>query len=63
MVNVFRAVQDFEEACYLLVKTGAVQVLHDDLLGTDRGRDTLSFLVAVLEPFIQGYQVHTHTHP
>ncbi|XP_067098082.1 dihydroxyacetone phosphate acyltransferase [Osmerus mordax] len=50
-------VQDYEEACYLLVKTGAVQVLQDDLLGTDRTQDTLSFLVAVLEPFIQGYQV------
>lgn len=50
-------VQDFEEACYLLVKTGVVQVLEQDLLGTDGGQNTLSFLTAILQPFVQGYQL------
>lgn len=50
-------VQDFEEACYLLVKTGVVQVLEQDLLGTDGGQNTLLFLTAILQPFVQGYQL------
>uniref|UniRef100_A0A4W5NS93 Uncharacterized protein n=1 Tax=Hucho hucho TaxID=62062 RepID=A0A4W5NS93_9TELE len=34
---------DFEVACYLLVKTGAVQMLQQDIVMTDRGQPLLSF--------------------
>ncbi|XP_076611927.1 dihydroxyacetone phosphate acyltransferase [Chaetodon auriga] len=50
-------VQDFEEACYLLVKTGALQVTQQELLVTDRGRRTVAFLTSMMDPFLQGYQV------
>ncbi|XP_018538671.1 dihydroxyacetone phosphate acyltransferase isoform X2 [Lates calcarifer] len=50
-------VQDFEEACYLLVKTGALQVTQQDVLVTERGHRTLVFLTSMLDPFLQGYQV------
>lgn len=50
-------VQDFEEACYLLVKTGVLQVSQQEVLVTDRGHKTLTFLTNMLDPFQQGYQV------
>lgn len=50
-------VQDFEEACYLLVKTGALQVTQQEILVTERGHRTLAFLTSMLDPFLQGYQV------
>ncbi|XP_008287260.1 dihydroxyacetone phosphate acyltransferase isoform X2 [Stegastes partitus] len=50
-------VQDFEEACYLLVKTGALQINQQEFVVTERGHRTLAFLTSVLDPFLQGYQV------
>lgn len=50
-------VQDFEEACYLLGKTGALQVTQHEVLVTERGHRTLTFLASMLDPFLQGYQV------
>uniref|UniRef100_A0A669C8Y0 Glyceronephosphate O-acyltransferase n=1 Tax=Oreochromis niloticus TaxID=8128 RepID=A0A669C8Y0_ORENI len=50
-------VQDFEEACYLLVKTGTLQINQQEVLITERGHRTLAFLTSVLDPFLQGYQV------
>ncbi|XP_038582617.1 dihydroxyacetone phosphate acyltransferase isoform X1 [Micropterus salmoides] len=50
-------VQDFEEACYLLVKTGALQVTQQEILVTEKGHRTLAFLTSMLDPFLQGYQV------
>lgn len=50
-------VQDFEEACYLLVKTGDLQVTQQEVLVTERGHRTLAFLTSMLDPFLQGYQV------
>ncbi|XP_041814635.1 dihydroxyacetone phosphate acyltransferase isoform X2 [Chelmon rostratus] len=50
-------VQDFEEACYLLEKTGALQVTQQEVLVTQRGHRTLDFLTSMLDPFLQGYQV------
>ncbi|XP_037606266.1 dihydroxyacetone phosphate acyltransferase isoform X1 [Sebastes umbrosus] len=50
-------VQDFEEACYLLEKTGALQVTQQEVLVTERGHQTLTFLTSMLDPFLQGYQV------
>lgn len=51
------ASQDFEEACYLLVKCGALQIHQQTILVTDRGQRTLAFLTSILDPFVQGYQV------
>ncbi|XP_035473680.2 dihydroxyacetone phosphate acyltransferase isoform X2 [Scophthalmus maximus] len=50
-------VQDFEEACFLLVKTGALHVSQQEVVVTERGHRTLAFLTSVLDPFLQGYQV------
>ncbi|KAB5517120.1 hypothetical protein PHYPO_G00185770 [Pangasianodon hypophthalmus] len=51
------SVQDFEEACYLLVKCGAVQELQQEVVMSSSGQMTLSFLCSLMEPFLQGYQV------
>ncbi|XP_063078980.1 dihydroxyacetone phosphate acyltransferase isoform X2 [Engraulis encrasicolus] len=51
------AVQDFDEACYLLMKCGAVQMSQQGVMPTESGRATLHFLCATLEPFLQAYQV------
>ncbi|KAL0967426.1 hypothetical protein UPYG_G00252060 [Umbra pygmaea] len=50
-------VQDFDEACYLLVKSGAVQTLQQGIVGTDRSQPILSFLKGLLDSFLQGYQL------
>lgn len=56
--NLFLLVmQDFEEACYLLGKTGALQLTQQEVLVTERGHRTVSFLTRLLDPFLQGYQV------
>lgn len=50
-------VQDFEEACFLLVKTGVLQLNQQEIVVTHRGHRTMSFLSRMLLPFIQGYQM------
>ncbi|XP_037541872.1 dihydroxyacetone phosphate acyltransferase [Nematolebias whitei] len=50
------AVQDFEEACYLLGKSGALQINQQEILVTEKGQKTLNFLTNILDPFLQGYQ-------
>ncbi|XP_041660927.1 dihydroxyacetone phosphate acyltransferase isoform X2 [Cheilinus undulatus] len=50
-------VQDFEEACYLLMKTGALQVTQQEVLVTESGQKTVTFLTSMLDSFLQGYQV------
>ncbi|XP_029984220.1 dihydroxyacetone phosphate acyltransferase isoform X2 [Sphaeramia orbicularis] len=49
--------QDFEEACFLLVKTGVLQITEQEVLSTHRGHRTLAFLTRMMDPFLQGYQV------
>uniref|UniRef100_A0A4W4E9D7 Phospholipid/glycerol acyltransferase domain-containing protein n=1 Tax=Electrophorus electricus TaxID=8005 RepID=A0A4W4E9D7_ELEEL len=51
------SVQDFEEACYLLGKCCAVQESQQDIVMSEGGHATLAFLRALLDPFLQGYQV------
>ncbi|RXN30750.1 dihydroxyacetone phosphate acyltransferase [Labeo rohita] len=51
------SVQDFEEACYLLMKRGVLQVLEHEIVMSASGQSTLTFLCSVLDPFLQGYQV------
>uniref|UniRef100_A0A087XC77 Glyceronephosphate O-acyltransferase n=1 Tax=Poecilia formosa TaxID=48698 RepID=A0A087XC77_POEFO len=50
-------VQDFEEACYLLVKSAVLQIHQQEVLVTDSGHRTLAFLTSILDPFVQGYQM------
>ncbi|XP_071335118.1 dihydroxyacetone phosphate acyltransferase [Trachinotus anak] len=49
--------QDFEEACFLLKKCGAVHISQQEVTLSDTGLETLSFLQALLQPFIDSYQV------
>ncbi|XP_072300167.1 dihydroxyacetone phosphate acyltransferase isoform X2 [Eucyclogobius newberryi] len=51
------AVQDFEEARFLLVKTGTLQVNQQEMVVTHEGHRTIGFLSRMLLPFIQGYQM------
>uniref|UniRef100_A0A671Q2U6 Phospholipid/glycerol acyltransferase domain-containing protein n=1 Tax=Sinocyclocheilus anshuiensis TaxID=1608454 RepID=A0A671Q2U6_9TELE len=55
------SVQDFEEACYLLMKRGVLQVLEHEIVMSASGHSTLAFLCSVLDPFLQGYQVTPYT--
>ncbi|TRZ03352.1 hypothetical protein DNTS_031786, partial [Danionella cerebrum] len=48
---------DFEEACYLLIKSGVLQVPEHEIVLSETGQRTLAFLCALLEPFLHGYQV------
>lgn len=50
-------VEDFEEAGYLLMKTGALQVTQQEVVVTESGQRTVAFLSNMLDPFLQGYQV------
>lgn len=49
--------EDFEEACSLLKACGAVRISPDEVTVTEAGHEVLSFLRALLQPFIQSYQV------
>ncbi|KAM9356015.1 dihydroxyacetone phosphate acyltransferase [Pholidichthys leucotaenia] len=50
-------IQDFEEASYLLMKTGALKMNQQDVVIMERGQRMVAFLSRVLDPFLQGYQV------
>ncbi|XP_034755467.1 dihydroxyacetone phosphate acyltransferase [Etheostoma cragini] len=52
-----RSTQDFEEACFLLNKSGAVDISEQEVTVSDAGLEVLSFLQALLQPFIHSYQV------
>uniref|UniRef100_A0A8C8IR49 Phospholipid/glycerol acyltransferase domain-containing protein n=1 Tax=Oncorhynchus tshawytscha TaxID=74940 RepID=A0A8C8IR49_ONCTS len=64
-----RSSQDFEEACSLLRKCGAVQTSQQEVTSPEEGQRTTSFLRALLQPFIDAYQVcgglnvHFKEHP
>lgn len=49
--------QDFEEACFLLKKCGAVDISQQEVAVSDAGPEVLSFLRTLLQPFIDSYQV------
>ncbi|KAI5616998.1 dihydroxyacetone phosphate acyltransferase [Silurus asotus] len=51
------SVQDFEEACHLLVKCGALRELQQEVVMSSSSQTTFSFLCSLLEPFLQSYQV------
>ncbi|KAM8831772.1 dihydroxyacetone phosphate acyltransferase isoform 2-T2 [Spinachia spinachia] len=49
--------QDFEEACVLLRKCGAVHTTEQEVTVSDAGLEVLIFLQDLLQPFIDSYQV------
>ncbi|XP_059212930.1 dihydroxyacetone phosphate acyltransferase [Centropristis striata] len=49
--------QDFEEACFLLKKCGAAHMSEQEVKVSDTGLEVFSFLQALLQPFIDSYQV------
>ncbi|XP_034436754.1 dihydroxyacetone phosphate acyltransferase [Hippoglossus hippoglossus] len=49
--------QDFEEACSLLKKCGAAHISQQEVTPSEGGMETLSFLQALIQPFIDSYQV------
>uniref|UniRef100_A0A8C5CY21 Glyceronephosphate O-acyltransferase 2 n=1 Tax=Gadus morhua TaxID=8049 RepID=A0A8C5CY21_GADMO len=52
-----RVYQDFEEACSLLGKAGAIQCCQEEISVTDAGQQTMTFLKTLLQPFMDSYQV------
>lgn len=52
-----RSSQDFEEACFLLKKCGAVHISQQEVMVSDSGPEVLSFLQELLRPFIDSYQL------
>ncbi|XP_064197083.1 dihydroxyacetone phosphate acyltransferase isoform X1 [Anguilla rostrata] len=52
-----RGEADFEEACFLLKKCGALQITNDHITVEETGQATTYFLRAILGPFIEAYQV------
>ncbi|XP_059755064.1 dihydroxyacetone phosphate acyltransferase [Balaenoptera ricei] len=51
------ALKDFEEGCYLLCKSEAVQVTTRDVLVTEKGNTVLEFLIGLFKPFVESYQI------
>ncbi|XP_028252785.1 dihydroxyacetone phosphate acyltransferase [Parambassis ranga] len=49
--------QDFEEACFLLKKCGAVRISQQEVTVSDGGLEVLEFLQKLLQPFIDSYQL------
>ncbi|XP_010372354.1 dihydroxyacetone phosphate acyltransferase isoform X1 [Rhinopithecus roxellana] len=49
--------KDFEEGCYLLCKSEAIQVTTKDILVTEKGNPVLEFLIGLFKPFVESYQI------
>lgn len=49
--------RDFEEGCYLLCKTEAIQMTGKDIILTDKGNAVLQFLTGLVKPFVESYQL------
>lgn len=49
--------RDFEEGCYLLCKTEAMQMTGKDVILTDSGNIVLQFLTGLFKPFVESYQI------
>uniref|UniRef100_A0A8C1WXU8 Si:ch73-21k16.5 n=1 Tax=Cyprinus carpio TaxID=7962 RepID=A0A8C1WXU8_CYPCA len=52
-----QAVQDFEEGCSLLQESGVIGRSDEEIYVKDNGQETFIFLRAILQPFIESYQV------
>ncbi|KYO18765.1 dihydroxyacetone phosphate acyltransferase isoform X2 [Alligator mississippiensis] len=51
------AVKDFEEGCFLLTKCDIIQVTAQEILVAEKGSAAVSFLSAMLRPFMESYQI------
>ncbi|XP_019382762.1 PREDICTED: dihydroxyacetone phosphate acyltransferase isoform X1 [Gavialis gangeticus] len=51
------AVKDFEEGCFLLTKSDIIQVTAQEILVAEKGSTAISFLSAMLRPFMESYQI------
>ncbi|XP_047430409.1 dihydroxyacetone phosphate acyltransferase isoform X2 [Mugil cephalus] len=49
--------QDFEEACFLLKKCGAIHMSPQEVSVSDAGVEVLTFLQELLQPFVDSYQL------
>ncbi|XP_008311481.1 dihydroxyacetone phosphate acyltransferase [Cynoglossus semilaevis] len=49
--------EDFEDACLLLKKCGAIRINSDEVIVSDSGQEILSFHQSLIQPFIDSYQV------
>lgn len=52
-----QAVQDFEEGCSLLQQSGVIGRSDEEIYVSDNGQETIIFLRAILQPFLESYQV------
>ncbi|XP_059368120.1 dihydroxyacetone phosphate acyltransferase isoform X2 [Carassius carassius] len=52
-----QADQDFEEGCSLLQKSGVIGRSDEVICVRDNGQETIIFLRAILQPFIESYQL------
>uniref|UniRef100_A0A671P6S8 Dihydroxyacetone phosphate acyltransferase-like n=1 Tax=Sinocyclocheilus anshuiensis TaxID=1608454 RepID=A0A671P6S8_9TELE len=52
-----QALQDFEEGCSLLQESGVIGRSDEEIYVRDNGQETIIFLRAILQPFIESYQV------
>nr|XP_055042888.1 dihydroxyacetone phosphate acyltransferase-like [Misgurnus anguillicaudatus] len=52
-----QTIQDFEEGCSLLQQAGVIGRSDEEVYVTEEGRETIVFLTAMLQPFIESYQV------
>ncbi|XP_052441736.1 dihydroxyacetone phosphate acyltransferase isoform X1 [Carassius gibelio] len=52
-----QADQDFEEGCSLLQKSGVIGRSDEEICVRDNGQETIIFLRAILQPFIESYQL------
>ncbi|XP_078505210.1 dihydroxyacetone phosphate acyltransferase isoform X1 [Lissotriton helveticus] len=51
------ALKDFDEGCFLLNKSNAVNVTPQEIIIKEEGGEVVSFLSAMFRPFIEGYQL------
>lgn len=49
--------QDYEEGCFLLQRSGVISRSDEEVYVRDNGQETIVFLRAILQPFIESYQV------
>ncbi|KAG1938404.1 dihydroxyacetone phosphate acyltransferase [Pimephales promelas] len=52
-----QAVQDYEEGCSLLQQSGVIGRSDEEVYVRDNGQESIVFLRAILQPFIESYQV------
>lgn len=49
--------QDYEEGCSLLQQCGVIGRSDEEVYVRDDGQETIAFLKAIMQPFVESYQV------